>query len=206
LFPLPRTVVLVGLMGAGKTSVGRRLAARLGLPFRDADHEIEAAAGCTVEEYFARYGEPAFRVGERKVIARLISEMPVHILATGGGAFMDERTRQLIRQHALSVWLRADLEQLLARTARRANRPLLKQGNPREILEQLMQIRYPVYAEAELVINSADGPPEDTVDRLQAVLERRYGAGSHREVAPAGVPPAGSSAAGSSHDSNRATG
>lgn len=176
---LPRTVVLVGLMGAGKTSIGRRLAGRLGLPFRDADAEIEASADCTVEEIFARHGEAAFRVGERKVIARLLEEPPegaaAFILATGGGAFMDPDTRALIRRETVSVWLRADVELLLARTARRGNRPLLKQGDPREILERLIAVRYPVYAEADIIIDCEDGPQEAMVDRVLAVLTGHFG-------------------------------
>lgn len=172
---LPRTVVLVGLMGAGKSAIGRRLAARLGLPFRDADVEIEKAAGCTIDEIFARDGESAFRTGERKVIARLLTESPVHVLATGGGAFMDPRTRALVAEHGVSVWLNADLDILLARTARRSNRPLLKQGNPREILERLIAVRYPVYAGADLTVVSDEHPPEHTVDRVLEALEEHFG-------------------------------
>lgn len=172
---LPRTVVLVGLMGAGKSAIGRRLAARLGLPFRDADTEIEKAAGCTIEEIFAREGEAAFRAGERKVIARLLTETPVHVLATGGGAFMDPQTRALVHERAVSVWLNATLDVLLARTARRSNRPLLKQGNPREVLERLIAARYPVYAEADLTVVSDEHPPEYTVDRVLEALEDHFG-------------------------------
>lgn len=167
-----RTVVLVGLMGAGKSSVGRRLAARLELPFLDADTEIEAAAGCTVEEFFSRFGEPAFRDGERRVITRLITEEPVHVLATGGGAFMDAELRRLCKARAVSVWLRARLETLVARTARRATRPLLKQGDPAEILARLIDQRYPVYQEADLAIDSDEGPVEHTVDCVLEALER----------------------------------
>nr|WP_156927037.1 shikimate kinase [Azospirillum halopraeferens] len=162
-------------MGAGKSAIGRRLAARLGLPFRDADTEIEKAAGCTIEEIFARDGEAAFRAGERKVIARLLTETPVHVLATGGGAFMDPGTRALVRERGVSVWLRAELEVLLARTGRRGNRPLLKQGNPREILERLMTLRYPVYAEADLTVQSDENPPEYTVERVLEALEGHFG-------------------------------
>ncbi|WP_414638339.1 shikimate kinase [Azospirillum sp.] len=172
---LPRTVVLVGLMGAGKSAIGRRLAAKLGLPFLDADAEIEAAAGCTIEEIFARDGEAGFRAGERKIIARLLTESPVHVLATGGGAFMDPQTRALIRERGLSVWLRADLDILLARTARRTNRPLLKKGDPREILSRLMEQRYPVYAEADLTVESDENPPEYTVERVLEALEAHVG-------------------------------
>ena len=172
---LPRTVVLVGLMGAGKSAIGRRLANKLGLPFVDADTEIEAAAGCTIEEIFARDGEAAFRSGERKIIARLLTERPVHILATGGGAFMDPETRALIRERGISVWLRAELEILLARTARRTHRPLLKKGDPGEILSRLMEQRYPVYAEAELTVESDENPPEHTVERVIEALENHLG-------------------------------
>lgn len=165
-----RTVVLVGLMGAGKSAIGRRLAHRLGLPFIDADTEIEAAAGCTIDEIFARDGEAAFRAAERRIIARLLTERPLHILATGGGAFMDPETRTLIRGKGLSVWLKADLDILLARTARRSHRPLLKNGDPRVILQRLIDVRYPVYAEADLTVVSDDHPPEYTVDRVMEAI------------------------------------
>lgn len=165
LLPPPRTIVLVGLMGAGKTSVGRRLAARLGLPFRDADIEIEHAAGMTIPEIFATHGEPAFRDGERRVIARLLRE-PVHVLATGGGAYMNAETRAGIRDHGVSVWLRADVNELLRRTAKRNNRPLLKQGDPREVLERLVQERYPVYAQADITVDSGPGAPEEMVEKV----------------------------------------
>lgn len=166
---IPRTIVLVGLMGAGKTSIGRRLATRLGLPFVDADHEIEAAAGCTIPEIFERFGEAGFRDGERKVIARLL-DGPVHVLSTGGGAFMDQETRALIREKGLSVWLRAELDLLVQRTARRDHRPLLRSGDPREILRSLMEKRYPVYAEADLTVDSDDSPLEETTDRVVEAL------------------------------------
>lgn len=172
---VPRTVVLVGLMGAGKSAVGKRLAARLGLPFRDADTEIETAAACTIEEIFARDGEQAFRSGERRIIARLLAEEPVHVLATGGGAFMDAETRAAVRQRGVSVWLRAELDVLLHRTARRNNRPLLKQGDPRAVLERLIQQRYPVYAEADITVDSDDRPPDQTADRVVEALEAHFG-------------------------------
>lgn len=170
--PPTRTIVLVGLMGAGKTSVGKRLAARLGLPFRDADNEIEAAAGCTVAEIFERYGEPEFRAGERKVIARLLQEEPPHVLATGGGAFMDPGTRRLVGLHGISVWLRAELDVLVRRTARRSHRPLLNQGSPRDVLARLIELRHPVYAEADVVVDSEDAPPEAMVERVVEALRR----------------------------------
>ncbi|MDR3516361.1 MAG: shikimate kinase [Azospirillaceae bacterium] len=162
-------------MGCGKTSIGRRLATVLQLPFRDADNEIESAAGCTVEEIFQRYGEAGFRDGERRVIARLLDE-PVHVLATGGGAYIDTETRRLIRARGLSVWLHADLDLLLARTARRNNRPLLKQGDPRDILERLIKVRNPIYAEADLIVESDDSPPEETLDRVVAALHQHWSA------------------------------
>jgi shikimate kinase len=166
---VPRTIVLVGLMGAGKSCIGRRLAARLGLEFVDADAEIEAAAGCSIEEIFERHGEAAFRDGERRVIARLLKE-PVCVLATGGGSFLDPETRAAIGERAISVWLRADLDLLLKRTGRRDNRPLLKRGDPRAILERLIAERYPVYEEADVTVDSTDGPPEVTLDRVLSAL------------------------------------
>ncbi len=172
---LPRTVVLVGLMGAGKSAIGRRLASKLNLPFVDADTEIEAAAGCTIDEIFARDGEAAFRAGERKIIARLLTEPTPHILATGGGAFMDPQTRALIRERGTSVWLRAALDVLVERTARRTHRPLLKKGDPREILGHLMEQRHPIYAEADLTVESDEHPPEYTVARVIEALENHYG-------------------------------
>ena len=172
-FVPPRTIVLVGLMGAGKTNIGRRLATRLQLPFVDADSEIEAAAGETIPEIFENRGEAAFREGERRVIARLL-DAPVHVLATGGGAYMDPQTRALIRERSISVWLRAELEVLLQRVARRSNRPLLKQGDPREVLSQLIERRYPVYAEADIVVDSIEGPPELTLCRVVDALQRHF--------------------------------
>ncbi len=166
-----KTLVLVGLMGAGKSSVGRRLATRLGLPFVDADHEIEAAAGMTIPEIFARHGESAFRDGERRVIARLLDN-PVHVLSTGGGAFMDARTRALIRERAISIWLHAELDELVRRVSRRTDRPLLQGGDPRAVLERLMAERYPIYAEADLTVPSSTGSAEETVERI---LERIAG-------------------------------
>jgi shikimate kinase len=157
-------------MGAGKSTVGRRLATRLGMPFVDADHEIEAAAGCTIPEFFERHGEAAFRDGESRVIARLLRGEP-KILATGGGAFMNEKTRERIKRRATSVWLRADLDLLVSRVTRRDNRPLLKQGDPREIMQRLMDERYPVYAEADIVVDSDDGPHEAVVERIVAALD-----------------------------------
>ena len=169
-----KTIVLVGLMGAGKTCIGTRLAVKLGLPFVDADTEIERAAGCSVPDIFELYGESEFREGERRVIARLLKG-PVQVLATGGGAFMDTATRQDVRDRAISVWLRADLNLLVNRTGRRANRPLLRNVNRREMLERLIKERHPIYAEADLVIDSAREAPDITVDRLIGALEQFTG-------------------------------
>ncbi len=168
---LTRTVVLVGMMGAGKSSVGRRLAARLAVPFRDADTEIEQAAGCTVSEIFERFGEDEFRVGERRVIARLLAEAP-HVLATGGGAFCDAETRTRIKDGAVSVWIKAPLDVLVARTGRRDTRPLLRGGDPREILERLLAERTPLYGQADLTVDSEDGPHQASVDRIVTALKR----------------------------------
>ena len=167
---IPKSIVLVGLMGAGKTCIGRRLAARLKLPFTDADTEIETAAGCSIVEIFESHGEAAFRDGERRVIERLLRG-PIHVLATGGGAFMDSLTREVIREHAVSAWLRADLELLLRRTSRRNTRPLLKSGDPRKILQRLIEERYPVYAEADVTVDSMDAPPEVTVEKVLRGIE-----------------------------------
>jgi shikimate kinase len=166
---LNRTVALVGMMGAGKSSIVRRLAARLNVAFRDADAEIESAAGCTISEIFDRFGEPAFRDGERKVIARLLSEPP-HVMATGGGAFVDPSTREKLKQLAVTVWLKAPVELLLARTQRRDTRPLLRNGDPRETLERLLRERAPIYAEADFTIDSEDGPHTAAVERVVLML------------------------------------
>ncbi|HJY49835.1 MAG TPA: shikimate kinase [Stellaceae bacterium] len=168
-FAPSRAIVLVGLMGAGKSKLGRRLALRLGLPFFDSDPEIETAAGETIEETFANRGERVFRAGERRVIARLLAQ-PVHVLATGGGAFMDPATRELVARRGVSLWLRADLDVLVSRVLRRSNRPLLKQGDPRVILAELIERRYPLYAEADVVVDSGEGSPEATVTRAIAAL------------------------------------
>jgi len=174
---LDRGIVLVGLMGAGKSSVGRRLAKRLGLSFSDADQEIEKAADCSIDEIFARHGEAAFRDGERRVIARLL-DGPPHVLATGGGAFMDTETRAAIRDRGISIWLRADLEVLLERVMRRDHRPLLKHGDPRQILQNLMAERDPVYAQADLTVTSGQGPHEDVVEEVVAALQAHISAGA----------------------------
>ena len=166
---IERSIVLVGLMGAGKSTVGRRLANALKLPFHDADQEIETAAGCSISDFFDRYGEPAFREGERKVIARLLSG-PRHVLATGGGAFMDPATRVLIKRMGFSVWLRADIGLLMERVLKRPTRPLLKNDDPRATMERLMAERYPVYAQADLTVDSNGGPHDAIVQRILAHL------------------------------------
>jgi shikimate kinase len=148
-------IVLVGLMGAGKTSIGRRLAEKMGLSFVDADIEIEKAAGKSIPDIFAEHGEAHFRDGERRVIARLLDNGR-QILATGGGAFMNEETRKAIKAQALSVWLKADLDVLLKRVAKRGGRPLLENRDPAEVLQNLITLRYPVYAEADITVESLD--------------------------------------------------
>lgn len=174
-----RIIVLIGLMGAGKSTVGRRLAARLGVNFLDTDNEIETAAGMTIPEIFEKHGEPAFRRGENKVIERLLQDMstgspPGGVLATGGGAFMDPATRENIARYGVSVWLRADMELLLKRVSRRNNRPLLKQGDPRETMMKLRNERYPVYALADIVVDSVDAPHEEVVDMMLEKLEHFF--------------------------------
>jgi len=167
-----RTIALVGLMGAGKSSIGKRLADQLDIPFRDADDEIEKAAGQTVAEIFEQHGEAYFRDGERRVIARLL-DGPPHVLATGGGAFMNEETRALIHERAVSIWLRADVEVLARRVARKKTRPLLNGKNAREVLRDLAQVRYPVYAEADITVDSGDIPHEQTVGAIIDALKAR---------------------------------
>jgi len=180
---LDRTLVLVGLMGAGKSCIGKRLAARLSLPFADADTEVEKAAGCSIPDIFELYGEVAFRDCERRVMRRMLEEGPF-VLATGGGAFMDPDTRALIKEKAVSLWLRADLETLVRRCGRRDNRPLLKKGNPTSILAGLIEQRYPVYAEADLVVDSRDVPADRTVETVIAALKARS---SSQEAATQGM-------------------
>jgi len=165
-----RSIVLVGLMGAGKTSIGRRMAARLGVPFRDADAEIELAAGCSIPELFRRYGERHFRDGERRVIRRLLAGDPL-VLATGGGAFMDPDTRAAIRDSAVSIWLRCRLATLVRRVATRNTRPLLQGGNPAEILGRLMEQRHPIYAEADMIVDCGEEPPDHTTSKVLQALD-----------------------------------
>lgn len=181
---LKRPIVLVGLMGAGKSSIGRLLAARLNLEFVDADTEIERAAHASIEEIFKTHGETAFRSGERRVIARLLAG-PVCVVATGGGAFMDNDTRRQIKALAHSVWLKADLETLLKRVSRRAGRPLLKNKNPRAVMAALMVERDPVYAKADVTVETSDNPPAEVADRVIKALESHLGVAP---LAPAGEP------------------
>jgi shikimate kinase len=164
-----RPVTLVGLMGVGKTTIGRRLATRLDLPFVDADAEIEVASGMAVSEIFARFGEAHFRDGERRVIARLIDGAP-KVIATGGGAFIDADTRALILARTRAVWLDADIATLVERVRRRDTRPLLKDKDPAEVLTALAAVRNPIYAEAPIHIGSKRGPHTETVDAIIAAL------------------------------------
>jgi shikimate kinase len=177
---LNRSVVLVGMMGSGKSSIGRRLAAVLDLPFIDADAAIEQAAGMTVEDIFSEYGEPYFREGEERVIKRLLQTGP-QVLATGGGAVISPKTRAEIMRTGVSLWLRAPVELLLQRVSRRDNRPLLKTADPRAVLTRLLELREPYYAGADLVLESRDVPHETIVEEilplLASYLERASGVG-----------------------------
>jgi shikimate kinase len=164
---LTRTIALVGLMGVGKSTVGRKLAEQLGAAFIDSDEEIEKAAGLSVQEIFDRHGESEFRRGERRVIERLLNGPPI-VLATGGGAYLDPETRALMKEKALTIWLRADLGVIWKRVNRRDTRPLLKRENPKEALAELDAVRSPVYAEADIVVESGEGPAGDAV---KAILE-----------------------------------
>ena len=159
-------------MGVGKSTIGRRLAQAMGLPFRDADQEIEAAASRSIPEIFAELGEAEFRAGERRVIGRLLQEEP-HVLATGGGAFMDPQTRELMKEKAITVWLKADLDVLVRRVGRKNTRPLLAGKDPRMVLQELMERRYPVYAEADITVYTDDRPASAAVDSIRAALGLR---------------------------------
>lgn len=173
-FHIDRAIVLIGMMGAGKSAIGRRLAERLGVGFVDADAEIEAAAGMTIEEIFATLGEPEFRRGEREVIRRLVTGMP-RVVATGGGAWMDMQTRETVGRAGVSVWLRAEFDVLWARVSRRSHRPLLKTADPQGTLKGLMTTRNPVYALADITVDSDDSPKDATVNRVLAALEPLFG-------------------------------
>ncbi len=169
-----RPLVLVGLMGAGKSTIGRRLAKHIGWRFVDSDEEIEAAADCRIADIFTIHGEPIFRDLEKRVIGRLLTAEPL-VLATGGGAWMQPAVREVIKAHATSVWLRAELEVLTERVSRRDHRPLLETGDKREILEKLMHERYPIYEQADVVVDSSQGPHEQVVERIIAALDRQQG-------------------------------
>lgn len=174
------TIVLIGMMGAGKSAVGRRLAKQLDLPFVDADGEIETAAGCTIGELFAREGEAQFREGERRVMVRLLSGAPC-VLAAGGGAFLDAGTRAAVAAAGVSVWLRADIDTLLARTKHRRHRPLLNTDNPRAVLETLAAAREATYALADVAVDSAAGPVESTVAAVLDALQDRHHQDRHHD-------------------------
>ena len=165
-----RSIVLVGMMGAGKSSIGRRLAGRLGIPFIDADSEIESAAGMTIPEIFDKHGEPYFRAGEARVIARLLDN-GTQVLATGGGSVMDAQTRALIGEKGVSIWLKADIDVLLKRTKRRNDRPLA------EKIKDLLPVREPLYAKADIIVQSRDEPHDTIVDEIMTQLPRRLGLG-----------------------------
>ncbi|MCF6301941.1 MAG: shikimate kinase [Devosiaceae bacterium] len=161
----PVPLVLVGMMGAGKTSVGRRLATHMGRKFLDSDLEIEAAAGMSIEDFFATHGEADFRVGETKVIQRLLGESNI-VLATGGGAFINPLTRDIIKKQSVCVWIRADFDLLFARVSRKSNRPLLQTPNPKQTLKNLIDARYPIYQKADVIITSRDVPHETVVNDI----------------------------------------
>ena len=177
-----KSIVMVGLMGCGKSAVGRRLAARLGLPFVDADEEIEKAAGQSIEDMFAEHGEPYFREGERKVLARLMRSGP-QVLATGGGAFMNTETRAAIAERGISVWLKAELPLLVRRVSKRNNRPLLKGSDPKTVMQNLMDVRYPVYAQADITVESRDVPHDVIVAEIIELLSRPLPSVARREEA-----------------------
>ncbi|WP_147025182.1 shikimate kinase [Methylobacterium oxalidis] len=178
----PRSIVLVGLMGAGKSTVGRRLAGRLGMIFKDADNEIEAAAGLSIPDIFAIYGEPSFREGEERVISRLIREGPM-VLATGGGAFMRDSTRARIAEGGISVWLKADLDVLMRRVRKRGNRPLLQTEDPEETMRRLMEARHPVYGGADVMVLSRDVSHDRVVQDVLEALDAHLNGPTNQGVA-----------------------
>ena len=167
---MSRTIALVGLMGAGKSTVGRRLAEKIGREFYDSDDEIEKAAGLSVSDIFSIHGEEEFRRGEHQVLKRLL-EQPPHVLATGGGAYLNPETRALMREHAVTVWLNADLETLWKRVSKRDTRPLLRRPNAKQVLTDLLEAREPIYSQADLVVRSKDGPHTYTVNAILKALE-----------------------------------
>jgi shikimate kinase len=170
-----RSVVLVGMMGAGKSSIGRRLSARLGIPFVDADTEIESAAGMTIPEIFQKHGEPYFRAGEARVIARLL-DGEAKVLATGGGAVIDPHTRGLIAEKGVSIWLNADIDILIKRTKRRSDRPLVDK------IKELLPVREPLYAQSDITIHSRDEPHDTIVDEIMNALAKRHGVASAENI------------------------
>lgn len=169
---LPKTLVLVGMMGAGKSSIGWRLAKRMGISFYDTDQEVEKAAGCSVSDIFDTWGEKAFRDAERRVLKRLLTN-PIHVMSTGDGAFIDEESHSLIKEEALSLWLRAEPDVLCERVIRRDTRPLLLEGDTRKILEDMIEVRYPIYEKADLIVESNDDAHDATVERVMTAL-RNY--------------------------------
>ena len=184
-----RSIVLVGMMGAGKSTIGRRLSARLGMPFLDADAEIETAAGMSIPDIFESRGEPDFRDGEARVIARLLDCGPA-VLATGGGAFMRQETRDRIRDKAVSIWLKAEADIIMRRVKRRSDRPLLQTADPESTVERLISEREPVYQQADLTIWSRDVPHEKIVDEcIEALHARLCGGGVKQTHDRMGVPP-----------------
>lgn len=185
-----RSIVLVGMMGAGKSAIGRRLAARLHLPFVDADHEIEMAAGMSIFDIFAVHGEAGFRDGEARVIARLLEGGPI-VLATGGGAFMREETRARIKAKGVTIWLKADVDVILRRVKRRNNRPLLRTGDPAATIERLCAERHPVYAEADLTVISRDVSHDKVVEDCAAALAEWLAAQAQAPASPGSAAPSG---------------
>lgn len=175
-----RSIVFVGLMGAGKTAIGQRVATALGLSFTDSDHEIEAVSRMTVPELFERYGEVEFRALEQRVIARILENGP-QVLSTGGGAYMNEHTRQAIAESGISVWLKADIDILMERVARKQNRPLLKNPNPRAVMLALMNERYPVYAQADVTVTSRNETKEAVTGKVIAALAQALRDGPNQE-------------------------
>ena len=168
---IPKTIVLVGMLGAGKTSIGRRLAKHLGLAFADSDQEVELAANCSIEDIYDLYGEAAFQEVEMRVIKRLL-ENPVHVLSTGGGAFIHEPTRHLIQAKGISIWIRAAMETILPRVERRDHRPQLKSADKRQKLEDLIEQYYPIYAQADIIVDSDNSTPDAMTARIVQEINR----------------------------------
>ena len=180
-----RTIVFVGLMGAGKTAIGRKVAQALGLPFVDSDHEIESVSRMSIPELFERYGEPEFRALEQRVIERLLRDGP-RVVSTGGGAFMNPHTREAISSNGMSVWLRADLDLLMDRVAKKQNRPLLKNPDPRAVMQRLIEDRYPLYALADVTVETRDTKREIIAAEVLASIARHLGSeiDAQQETAP----------------------